>query len=211
MRKLLKLTAALALVAVAVYYTAEVLIARARTPDIVAGLLQSDRMKLHKSDLTERQLAILLQVQDPGFWAHHGVDFSTPGQGWTTLTQALAKRFYFDEFKPGIRKIKQTLCARLALDPLVPKDTQITLFLNLMYFGNGQYGLQDAARYYFEKDFEELSEDEFISLLASLNKPAALNPKTDPTANAERVRRIKRVVAGDYKPTGLFDIDYEGA
>lgn len=64
---------------------------------------------------------MLLKVQDPKFYHHKGVDTTTPGTGVTTLSQGLVKIFYFDEFSPGIKKIKQTLIARFAFDPLTPK------------------------------------------------------------------------------------------
>src|SRR5690242_1897929 len=84
-----------------------------RNPEIVAVARQGD---LKASDLTEDRRAILLAVEDPSFARHHGVDWSTPGQGATTISQALVKRLYFDDFKPGFDKIEQTLIARFMLD-----------------------------------------------------------------------------------------------
>lgn len=162
-------------------------------------------------DLSPRHLEILLKVEDPNFYSHRGVDFKTPGAGWTTITQALAKRLYFKEFRSGIMKIKQSLCARWVLDPMVSKERQLDLFINIMYFGNGTYGLKDAAKYYFNKDIDELEEDEFIALIACLINPEQLNIKDHPQENAIRVKRIKKVLSGAYSPQGLFDITYEGA
>ncbi len=198
-------------VAVFSYYTVEVLIARANTPSIVNDYLESEQVKITIKDLTERQLDILLKVEDPNFYNHHGVDFKTPGAGWTTITQGLAKKFYFYNFEQGLMKIKQTLCARLALDPMVSKETQLTIFLNMMYFGNGVYGLHDAANYYFNKNVSELEEEEYICLIASLIGPKDLNIKEHPQENAQRVQRIKKVLSGAYIPQGLLDITYEGA
>ena len=198
-------------VAILLYYTVEVLIARANTPKIVNDYLESEQVEITTKDLTEKQLDILLRIEDPNFYNHHGIDFKTPGAGWTTITQALAKKFYFNNFEQGLMKIKQTLCARLALDPLVSKETQLTLFLNIMYFGNGVYGFQDAANYYFNKDVRELEDEEYISLIASLISPNELNIKEHPQENSQRVQRIKKVLSGVYAPKGLFDITYEGA
>ncbi len=194
-----------------VYYTVEVIIARVNTPKIVDSYYKSGQIKITAQDLSQRQLDILLKVEDPDFYNHHGVDFKTPGAGWTTITQGLAKQFYFDNFKQGLMKIKQTLCARLALDPLVDKETQITLYLNITYFGNGVYSLPDAANYYFNKTVPGLSEDEYIALIACLISPNNLNVKDHPQENAQRVRRINKVISGEYTPDGLFDITYEGA
>lgn len=201
----------MALTAVFGYYTIEVIKARVNTPIIVDSYYKSGKIKVTAKELSQRQLDILLEVEDPDFYHHHGVDFRTPGAGWTTITQGLAKQFYFEHFEQGLMKIKQTLCARLALDPLVNKETQITLYINMLYYGNGVYGLYDAANYYFHKTVPELDEDEYITLIASLINPQNLNVKDHPKENAQRVQRIKKVLSGKYSPNGLFDITYVGA
>lgn len=193
------------------YYTVEVLSAREKTPKIVANYYQTGMIKIDANDLTPVQKDMLLKIQDPNFYGHHGVDFVTPGAGWTTITQSLAKQFYFVKFEQGLMKIKQTLCAWLALDPLVDKDTQLTLFINMMYFGNGVYGLRDAADHYFGKAVPELDDDEFIALIACLIDPEGLNITDYPQENAQRVKRIKKMLSGEYVPHGLFDITYDKA
>ena len=60
-----------------------------RTPDVVAT---ARRAELKASDLSADRRAILLAVEDPTFDTNSGVDWSTPGQGATTIGQALAKR-----------------------------------------------------------------------------------------------------------------------
>jgi membrane carboxypeptidase/penicillin-binding protein len=174
--------------------------------------LQSEAMVLDLEDVTERQLDILLKVEDPAFYAHNGVDLSTPGAGITTITQGLVKKFYFKQFKPGPAKIKQTLIAMFALDPLVSKDDQLRLFINVYHLGNinGQevQGFEAAAQAFHDKPFQELSEDEYISLVAMIIAPATFHVQRHPERNAERVARIKQVVAGEYTPKGLFDLFY---
>jgi len=214
MRRLLSwksvLVCLLAVAAVVVgYYSVAVVEARNKTPGIVASYYSSGAIKIPAKSLSARQLEILLKVEDPSFYEHHGVDFKTPGAGWTTITQALAKQFYFAEFRQGPMKIAQTLYARFALDPLVSKQQQLDIFINTLYYGNGTYGLLDAARYYYGKTPGELSEDEFISLSGSLIAPDQLNVEDHPEENSERVRRIKAMLDGTYTPKGLFDITYD--
>jgi membrane carboxypeptidase/penicillin-binding protein len=197
------------ILAIVGYYTIVVVDARAKTSGIADSYYSSGSVKIKARDLSSRQLEILLKVEDPAFYTHHGVDFTTPGAGWTTITQALAKRFYFDDFQQGLMKVKQTLCAWLALDPLVSKERQLDLFINIMYFGNDTYGLSDAARYYYGKAPGDLTDDEFISLIGSIVSPDELNAEDHPKENSERVGRIKKMLDGSYAPTGLFDIMYE--
>lgn len=189
------------------YYLYEVMYARSHTLATVNKFLKNKMIE--KKDLSKKQLNILIKVQDPNFYFHNGVDLSTPGAGWTTITQSLAKQFYFKKFNQGIKKIKQTLCARYALHPLVSKDLQITLFLNMMYFGNNQYGIVNAAKFYYSKKVNDLSEDEYISLIACLILPSNLNVKDNPTENNIRLKRIKKMLSGKYTPNGVFDILYD--
>jgi membrane carboxypeptidase/penicillin-binding protein len=209
--KIIGLIAAAAVLAIVAYYCVEVLIARAVTRKTVDDLYASGKIETSAETLSQRQQDILLAVEDPNFYGHHGVDFSTPGAGWTTITQGLAKQLYFADFHSGIMKIKQTLCAWLALDPLVSKQTQLELYINMMCFGNGVYGIGDAAQYYYNKTVPELTEREFISLIACLIDPTELNAKEHPAENALRVIRIEKLLSGEYEPQGVFDITYEGA
>jgi membrane carboxypeptidase/penicillin-binding protein len=154
---------------------------------------------------------ILIKVQDPGFYSHKGVDFNTPGAGWTTITQSLSKFFYFEDFKPGWRKIPQTIYARFALHPKVAKENQLDLFINIIGFGNGTRGILSASQFYFNSKPDELTKDEYISLIAILNNPKMLNPMDNPDANSERARRIKKYINGEYVPKNVFDNEYEDA
>jgi membrane carboxypeptidase/penicillin-binding protein len=194
------------------YYTVEIIKARAHTRSVVMKQLQSEAIVLDLEDITKRQLDILLKVEDPSFYDHNGVDLSTPGAGITTITQGLVKKFYFKKFKPGPAKIKQTLIAMFVLDPLVSKDDQLRLFINTCHFGNinGQEvkGFEAAAQAFYDKPFQKLSEDEYISLVAMIIAPATFHVQRHPERNAGRVTRIKRVVSGEYTPKGLFDLYY---
>lgn len=141
------------LVGIVIYYLIVVINARQETPELVNSILRSDQTKLGLTDLTDRQLDALLKVQDPNFYRHKGYDFETPGTRKTSLSQGLVKLYYFDSFKAGIAKIKQTLTARYALDALAPKDTILKLFINDAYLGRGDSGsirgFAEGTEYYF--------------------------------------------------------------
>ncbi len=144
--------------------------------------------------LTPERKDILLRVEDPAFYEHKGVDFFSPGQGMTTITQALVKFLYFDTFTPGFAKIEQSLIAHFVLDRRLNKDSQLTLFLNQAYFGdqNGREirGFAEAAESYFAKPFAALDQDEYIGLVAMLIGPNDVNP-ANKQRYGERVRRYK--------------------
>lgn len=190
------------------YYTFIVIKARIETEEIVSRYSTPDIIKLKSDDLTQRQLDILLKVQDPNFYNHKGVDLKTPGAGLTTISQAVVKKLYFKSFKPGVRKIKQTLIARFAFNSLISKKKQLDLFINLMWFGPDIVGFADASQHYYKKKFKRLSENEYISLVAMIIAPRTFNLKDHPESNRERVRRIKLLIAGKYRPKGLMDQYY---
>jgi hypothetical protein len=209
--------AAMAVAGAAALYAAAVFgYAYAVTPSIVAGIEASGRLTLDPEAFCERRLAALVAVEDPGFYGHHGVDLTTPGSGWTTMTQGIAKIYYFDGFRPGVLKegkLRQTLYA-LAIDARVDKRTQLRIFVNSAYFGTHEgrdvIGFEDAARTYFGKRFGELGDDEYLALIAMLVGPNDYSVAAQPERNRQRVARIKRVLDGSCRPAGYSDVTYEG-
>lgn len=196
-----------------IYLVSELFQARALTRKVIIPSLTAANLTLSKADLSSRQLEILLTVEDPTFFSHHGIDLRTPGAGLTTITQSLVKILYFDHFKPGLAKIKQSLLAFFVLDPMISKDDQLKLYLNRMFLGtdaNNQpiIGFQNAAQVYFNKDFQDLTEDETIAIVAMIIAPQVFHIKNRPQLSQERVARIKKLLTGEYQPKGLFDMYY---
>jgi len=194
------------------YYAIIIVNAYFETPRIVSEILVSDKMVLRLEDFPDDYLHILLTVEDPNFYSHNGVDLSTPGAGITTIAQGIVKYHYFEHFKPGIAKLKQSLIA-LVLNSRVDKNTQLRIFINTIYMGtlNGQRigGFNDAARVYYGKSFSELTGNEYLSLVAMIVAPDGFNVQKHPAENAERVRRIKRLLGGECQPAGNSDVYYE--
>lgn len=203
----------LAVSLILIYYIVSIFVARNNTEEIVKDALASDRIKLTLNDLSREQLEALLKVQDPNFYGHKGVDFATPGTGVTTISQGLVKMYYFDNFKPGPQKIKQTLIARFAFDPMTSKDTILTLFINEVYLGQiGNQplkGFENASQYYFEKGFRELDWEEYLSLISMIRAPFKFHYVNEKEKNLERVSRIKKVLAGEYIPLDNSDLFYD--
>jgi membrane peptidoglycan carboxypeptidase len=180
-----------------------------RTPAVVS-LARTGPLTLE--DLSPERRRWLLAVEDPGFERHRGIDFTTPGQGNTTLPQSLVKLFYFERFRPGFAKIEQVLIARLVLDRALTKHEQLRAYLNHAYFGESRrgpiIGFEGAARAYFGTPFARIDDDQFLAIVATSIAPRELDPRRHPGANAERVRRIKRLVAGSCAPEDLGDVRY---
>jgi len=196
------------------YYGIVISIAKQETTQIIEESKTSVPIELSLDKLTQRQIDILLKVQDPNFFNHKGTDFSTPGAGITTVTQALVKKLYYENFKPGIAKLRQSLIARYALDPQMTKNDQLELFINIASLGINNskpvIGFSQAAEKYYNKPFEQLTENEYISIVAMLIAPQKFHIKVNPEKNQNRVERIKLLIDGKYEPKSLMDLYYGG-
>lgn len=192
------------------YETVAVFQARARTPEALERV-RSREVRL--AAIPPRRIRMLLAVEDPGFFDHRGIDFSTPGQGMTTMTQSLAKFLYFDRFTPGFAKLELMLVARFALEPAASKQEQLEIFLNHASFGRYRgrevRGFADAARTFYGRELAALDDREYLSLVAMLIGPYQLDPIRHGEANAERTNRIVALLAGRCRPSGLRDVYYE--
>ncbi len=158
-------------------------------------------------------LAMLLKVQDPSFEKHSGVDFTTPGAGATTISQSLSKRLAFEKFQPGIGKIRQTGYA-LGLEQSLSKDQILALWLDTLEMGEGpdgwMIGLHTASAAIFGRPPAELSDAEFLRLIAVLIAPTSYRLTGSDAALDERAGRIERLVAGDCAPLDHDDVWLEG-
>ena len=170
-RKIVLIIAKVGIIAftgVASYYGWVIYSARQYTLNTILPQEKNADYPLQLTSLSQRQLTILLKVSDPSFFEHDGVGLSTPGSGITTITQALVKHLYFQKFKPGIAKIKQTLIAYFVLDPLMSKQIQLTRYINKVYLGPKAIGFEQAADFYFHDKFEQLTEDQYVGLVAMI-------------------------------------------
>ena len=166
------------------------------------------------ADLTPQQQDMLLQIEDPGFFDHKGVDITSKGAGLTSIPQAVAKRLFFDDFKPGFAKLEQTLIARYVITPNIDKESQLTAFLNVVYLGNKEgkpiYGFNDGARAYFGKTVPNLSDDEFLRLSGALIAPKVYPPIAGNEKSDARLARLQKLTAGECVPQGVMDVTLEG-
>ena len=130
----------------------------------------------------------VVAAEDPGFYAHDGVASgaiakalgirnSTAG-GHSTITQQLIKMLMAQQKRTFIQKVRETLMAYL-LENKTPKDQTLEAYLNLVYFGDGRYGVESAARGYFAKPASELTLSEAALLAGIIDLPTKAAPTND--------------------------------
>lgn len=175
--------------------------------------------------LSASQTAILLKVEDPSFYTHHGLSLAE-GQGVATISSALARELYLANARlGGIEGVLQTFyravfnCCRkidfgrdvmaLVLDAKLPKARQLALYVDRVYMGTDRgvqvHGLVQAAQGYLGKPLGHLSDREFVALVAMIKAPNQYHPVKDPAAHADRVARIEALLAGKCRASGWFD------
>ncbi len=140
----------------------------------------------------------VLAAEDADFYHHSGMDL--PGmmrilvkavvrgratQGGSTITQQVVKNLLLSPERTLERKLKELILAR-RIERELTKDEILFLYLNHINFGHGRYGVQEAARYYFGKDVENLTLAE-ASLIAGIpQSPTYLSPRSHPEAAKKR-------------------------
>lgn len=164
--------------------------------------IKQDKDYLNHDEIPSLFVDAIIAVEDHRFYTHNGFDIisfaramvtniqeKSLSQGGSTLTQQLAKNMYFSFEKKFSRKIAELLVA-FELEKKYEKEEIIALYANTVYFGDGYYGLKEAAEGYFDKSVDELTEDE-ITLLAGIpNAPSAYALST----NEDLARKRQEVV-----------------
>ncbi len=131
----------------------------------------------------------VLAAEDADFYEHEGLDYQgilralvrdvisrRAAQGASTITQQVVKLLLLSPERTVKRKIRELVLAR-RLEQELAKDEILWLYLNHINFGQGHYGVEEAARYYFGKHAAELTLAE-ASLLAGIPQaPARLDPR----------------------------------
>ena len=127
-------------------------------------------------------------TEDASFYQHRGIDFAelkeAIKQNWqkgeyvrgaSTITQQLAKNLYLTTEKNFIRKIKELLIAR-RLENHLSKDRIFAIYLNVIEWGPGVFGVEAASQYYFHKTASQLNLEEMVRLVAVIPQPLNVNP-----------------------------------
>ena len=147
-----------------------------------------------------------IATEDPSFYTNWGVDpyavaravyydvrYGRAAVGGSTIAQQLIKNALLSSDRTVQRKLKEAILAT-ELTRTHSKEQILTSYLNTIYYGNRAYGIQAAAKAYFQKDVSTLNLGE-ASLLAGLPQaPALYDPCVDPTAALDRQDTVLRLM-----------------
>ena len=169
--------------------------------NVVAELSIEKRALLPLSKIPVDLQSAVIAVEDDNFMRHWGI--SPKGmvrsavrnfiarrvvQGASTITQQLAKQIFLKPERKISRKIREVLLA-LTIERNFSKQEILQLYLNQVYFGEGAYGAQSAARNYFGKEVSEMTLADCALLAGLIRAPRANSPFFSPE-NARKRRSV---------------------
>ena len=162
----------------------------------------------------------IVSIEDKKFFRHHGIDYRAllravkamvqngeVKQGGSTITMQLARNIFLSQEKTWQRKVEEMYIAT-ELENKYSKNQILEFYLNNIYFGNGYYGIQSAARGYFDRDVESLSLSQIAFLCAIPNNPTLYDPVTNKDNTVSRRDRILKNMLDDGK---ISQMDYAQA
>jgi len=171
----------------------------ARDGSLVAVLhAEENRSPVTLDRVPQTVIDAVLDVEDDQFWVHQGLNIRSTlralvtnvqsgevRQGGSTITQQLVKNSLLTPEQRVDRKVREAVLA-VRLEKELSKEEILERYLNVVYFGNGAYGLQAAAETYFNTDVEKLTEGQAALLAGIIRNPVGNDPMRNPTQAAAR-------------------------
>jgi penicillin-binding protein 1A len=149
----------------------------------------------------------VIAIEDRRFRYHYGVDpvglvraaarnvfAGDVVEGGSTLTQQLAKNMFLTPERSLKRKVQEVVLA-LWLETKYSKDEILEMYLNRVYFGAGAYGIDAAARRYFDREAHELTLPQAAMLAGVLPAPSYYSPTRNPEAARRRAALVLAAMA----------------
>lgn len=163
---------------------------------------EKDLYYVQIEDVPQTLIDSFVVMEDKDFYSHQGIDLKAViraamanydaneiVQGASTITQQVARNIYLNQDVNWERKIKEAFMA-MEMEKKYDKNLILEYYLNNIYFGNGLYGVEAAARGYLDKNVAELTAGECIFLASIPNNPSRYNPISHEENTVERARRI---------------------
>ncbi len=168
-------------------------------------------------DISPNLINAVIAIEDKNFYNHNGFDYLRIAkamylniknkdivQGASTISQQYIKNLYLDFDKTWSRKIEEAFLT-LELEVHYEKDDILEGYLNTINYGHGNYGIVNAASFYFNKKPSELTLEEAIMLAGVPKNPSKYNPVSN---YAECLNRAKLVASAMLKNNLITEETY---
>lgn len=176
--------------------------------------------KVDLKDVPEELKQALISTEDKNFYRHNGYDILGLArssvqnvlaghvvQGASTITQQLARILFLSNERTFTRKIKELVIAA-RIEKTISKDQILEMYLNNVYLGSGAYGVEGAAKIYFNKHIKDCTLPE-LALIAGLPQaPSVYSPFNNLDL---AVKRRNQVLTRMYRMRYITRDEYESA
>ncbi|MDP1677458.1 MAG: monofunctional biosynthetic peptidoglycan transglycosylase [Bacteroidota bacterium] len=140
------------------------------------------------SRISKNLINAVIVSEDGMFYEHEGVDWyeleesikknlakGKAARGGSTISQQLSKNLYLSTSKDPVRKLKE-LIITLRMERTLSKRRILEIYLNVIEWGNGVFGVEAAAKKYFGKSASQLSREEAAQMAAVIPSPRKYQP-----------------------------------
>jgi len=172
-----------------------------------------DRTNVKYQDISQNVVKALIATEDERFYQHSGIDIRSLARviiflgqkgGGSPITQQLAKNLLNQGSENKalrvIEKFKEWIVA-IKLERNFTKEEILSLYLNMVSYGDEIYGIRNAAKTYFQKEPDRLSVEESAVLVGLLKGNTIYNPRRNPKAALDRRNTvISQMVRNDFLP-----------
>lgn len=154
--------------------------------------------------LPEHVKNAFIAIEDTNFYNHHGLNYKrmckaalknitshSLKEGASTISQQLIKNTHLSSEKTFERKIKEIVLTK-KLEKSHSKDEILDCYLNVIYYGNNCYGIENAANYYFSKSASKLNLEEGALLAGMIKSPNRYSPILQPENALKRRNLVLR-------------------
>ena len=162
-----------------------------------------NRMPVELEEISDEAISTILSVEDKRFYKHIGIDpirlmgavvanvkDGFGAQGGSTLTQQLAKISFFDPTDISIKRKAQEAIVSLKMERTYEKDEILEIYLNKIYFGKGAYGIEAAAKTFFNVSAKDLNYHQSAVLAGVIQNPRANSPTNHPVNSGKRYKTV---------------------
>ncbi len=156
------------------------------------------------NDISPNLINAIINTEDKNFYKHNGFDYLRIAkalflnfkskkivQGASTISQQYIKNMYLDFGKTWERKLEEALLT-IRLEVHYSKDEILEGYLNTINFGQGNYGIENASQFYFNKSAKDLTLEEATILAGIPKSPNYYNPISNYDASINRAKIIAK-------------------
>jgi penicillin-binding protein 1A len=175
-----------------------------RHDKVFSSFARERRIMLKEGEIPSLMQQALLASEDSNFFQHGGIDAIGVAraeianlraghvvEGASTLSMQLARSLFLTRERKWRRKVEEAMLA-VEIEKNFSKQQILTLYLNLVNLGHGNYGIEAASRYYFGKPAKELTLPEAATLVGIIPLPSRYSPYREPEVVLRQRNRVLR-------------------